>query len=163
MVEHASKLCARLASGLCAASFVLFLIAASSTPAKAIPCWGYIDGQAQCGGSCDHSYPTTRCGFGCVEGSCANTNTADCCRVAKYYAQIYSDGGICEYEECGLLANRQISFVKPADRIGPHIDLYNDRIPGQVMLAANKHSREPVFKYVFARCMHEYILETEEN
>jgi len=77
--------------------------------ARAQNCVRYIDAQRLCTGpGCNVIVPDTRCTFGCISGTCNPLgNTADCCGVPHDYAQIFSDGGTCAGQDCGLLVIRR--------------------------------------------------------
>jgi hypothetical protein len=90
-------------------NLLLLTIIMATGLAKAQSCVSYGERQVICSsGSCSDSFVVNTCIIGCVSGSCSpNGNSTSCCGTRIDYAQIFTDGGTCDGQNCGLARIRR--------------------------------------------------------
>jgi len=127
----------------------LLALACGTGVARAQDCVSYFDpSPGTCTGSngCVGSYPRTSCIIGCISGTCnPNGNSTSCCGITHFYAQIFSDGGTCSGENCGLSRIQRASIA---------IKRFNNVAEPQ--LAQRPLYLPPRRLFVPNKCTHEY-------
>jgi hypothetical protein len=117
-------------------SLITLFIALACGTSNAQNCVSYFDPPPKhCIGSggCDTFVPTTSCIIGCISGTCnPNGNVASCCGVASFYAQIFTDGGTCSGQNCGLSRiNRAKKMRANFETLNAH---FSPPLPGRMPL-----------------------------